>query len=752
MGAKAKPVAFEFPLRGQNESFALGDQPRGTSPDMLNAIPWDPMEKRARGGPRPGTAKLCEAQLGSGARIQGLWQATLPGAQFVTEAEPLRHWFDGGDGSGGFPLAHNVGLGTYTPTWRVSTTTAAGNPTGINTAVVTADAIKIYQGVTPLGDAAPDAYDNVGATDLASAIWNADLALADCYKCTATCLLSSTATGDFRLFHGVKRSDFTDQAGIVWCKLTKDTLTLHQGTSGAALATANWPSSRPALHSIFLELIRTGLHFEARAFDGGGGVAVQIACSYTTTTSPPGDAVGFGIAGSTSTQAASVGPVDNENPGGYVGIFTVERGAINPNARQVVLLAAAGGNLYASPNNAPGTLNLVATACFSKSSQVCFADRGGKVYMTDGVNAPQVYTIADGTRATHVATQGTLPTPHPSKVVVWRDRVIYFGVRGDEQNLFASRQADPDDFLDGQDDEASAWALNTSSVSGRIGQQIHSAIPFRDDVLYVCCDSSTFAIVGDPAAGGSISTVSDATGGLGQWAWTTDPEGTVYFLGTGGFFAASPGSLVNLSKAALNEDFRELSRSNYINVVWDRDRHGAWIYVVPMETAAMTGWWYDARTKGFFPIALPNTQGPTAAATFDGDGDTGRYTLLGGRDGYVRAVSWGSITDDGTAIASHVHIGPLTAFGAFVTAQLSNFETWLGVDNASLVAEVLTGNSAEEALEATPATLATFTTGGRQSRLLTRFRGNTFFLKLSSSSLWIFEKAAALVDYGGPTR
>lgn len=52
-----------FPIRGLHKGFATEKQPQGTSLDMNNVRPYDPLGNRLRGGQRPPLDKWSASDL-----------------------------------------------------------------------------------------------------------------------------------------------------------------------------------------------------------------------------------------------------------------------------------------------------------------------------------------------------------------------------------------------------------------------------------------------------------------------------------------------------------------------------------------------------------------------------------------------------------------------------------------------------------------------------------------------------------------
>ena len=56
-------MKLNFPIKGIHKGAAGSAQPEFTSPDMNNVRPYDALERRVRGGQRPGLSKLYSQQI-----------------------------------------------------------------------------------------------------------------------------------------------------------------------------------------------------------------------------------------------------------------------------------------------------------------------------------------------------------------------------------------------------------------------------------------------------------------------------------------------------------------------------------------------------------------------------------------------------------------------------------------------------------------------------------------------------------------
>lgn len=69
-------LKLRFPMNGKNVNFAASTQPDFTSADMNNVRPFDVLEKRARGGQRPGMRKVYNQDIGNGTPVVAMCQVT----------------------------------------------------------------------------------------------------------------------------------------------------------------------------------------------------------------------------------------------------------------------------------------------------------------------------------------------------------------------------------------------------------------------------------------------------------------------------------------------------------------------------------------------------------------------------------------------------------------------------------------------------------------------------------------------------
>jgi len=443
-------------------------------------------------------------------------------------------------------------------------------------------------------------------------------------------------------------------------------------------------------------------------------------------------------------------------------------------SRDLRCVSVVGGNLYQGTLTAQALVP--AGSALFNPFQVLSGDCGqGQVFIVDGTRT-KVYNASANTVADFVATAGALPAGCRI-CCIWRDRLVLANQAGSEQALYGSRQGTYGDFNYGQPDAQSAFSLNAANVAGHVGQPIYCVAPVNDDVLLIGCDTSTFALYGDPASGGSLLPVSMEFGVLGQYAWCVDPHGIVFFVGTGGFFRWHPQlrgmwgerALENLSDKKMAPFFAALDRTR-VNVFceYDRDAHGVRIFVSPMDGSQGTHLWWDERAAalgeqagggtGFFKLQYPQPCGPSFVTVWDGDAAGDRYVLLGGVDGNVRKIDVAATADDGSAINSYAWLGPQMISDAFDQAMVIGMEFSLGSDGGTVNLNwaLNTGSDPLAAFQAgVPQTSGSLNSGGRATRIRARARGNAIAMKLSNSTLnarWSFERLLLQTAAGGQNR
>jgi hypothetical protein len=753
-GPGAKRVGFDFPLKGYDENFAAGGQRKGTSRAQLNCLPYDVVQKRARGGQRPGISKLLATQLASGSAIDGLLQVTLGQAAAGGSTifnELWSTYADAPDPEDDVNVDSVNALASAT--WEAKKSAGAADLyfDALYSATADGNVWIRYENYNVAGTFYWSVEANDGSAGLSDSDGSGANALHDGRTPWAVRRKTGTALGSdytlsarvaalhFGTFNISVRLDsaFTAGAGVTMQIAGNSVVKLFEGsTEVASFDNTDDSWFDPDADDQLLELVVTGNDFACKI----NGV------SYLTHTSTHD-------AGNTRVAFGASYPAAGSYTNFDVKQFELVTAATDVVARDVRLIATGGGEVWTGTPAAMAQL----TTGLNTTNRPSLTDVNGDVYLVNGVETKKI-DVRAGTIANLTAAVGKGEVPAGCRLAcTWRGRLVLAAPDDNPQNAFLSRALDPTDWLYGQDDATSAVELNASEA-GRIGQPIVALVPFQDDVLVIGCDHSLYALQGDPAASdGQLVTLSEEIGMLSNQAWCFDPSGILYFVGTGGLFKMAGGGSapVPISASRFNEFFASIDRSRFtITLQYERDRHQVWIFITKNSTGQSTHLVYDARTDGFWRQRFPDAHGPTASVVFDGDGPTDRVLILGSRDGYLRKLDLAALDDDGDGISSFCMIGPVQPQGDFDEFMLQQFEVIPAVGTTGLQIFVMRGADPEAAASATQELLGTYTAGGRQ-RSFSRFRANSFYLYLAnngSGATWAIENIVALGSPAGIVR
>jgi len=332
------------------------------------------------------------------------------------------------------------------------------------------------------------------------------------------------------------------------------------------------------------------------------------------------------------------------------------------------------------------------------------------------------------------------------------------------ERWYMSRQDNPFDWLYTANDAQSAISgkdINAEDI-GDIGR---SLIPIRDDYLIFGCASSLILIRGRPASGGSINQITKLTGIFGDKSWCFDGYRNIFFWGANGLYKLSSdfAALDCISEKLLPNLVKNESvnpETHRVTLEYDRAANGINICITLLSDGTNSNYFYDLLTEGFFPHAYPTVCGAYSQFYYSANNPDYKGLLLGCADGYVRYFDESAKNDDVTVgtqpIDSYLTIifplwenedyeGILQKLNIIISGGASDGEF---TDSDQLSYALYTGNNAETVLEniidgATPFLTGTWTTVGKQNRLLPRMRGCWAGIKLydnTASKSWSVEK------------
>lgn len=419
------------------------------------------------------------------------------------------------------------------------------------------------------------------------------------------------------------------------------------------------------------------------------------------------------------------------------------------------ILTAFAGTVYLQK---PGDTSVTALTgyTFSTARRIEAAAYQDVIYFTDGLAMKKCTDLA--TIVAWTATAGSLPVAggeYPRYMVEWRGRMVLSHLdKGTSGQIFWTALGDPTNFDYGAVFTPTIAVASTSNFkAGQMADAVSALIPINEDILLISTSHTLNKVVGDPADGGQMVPITDDIGILNQDAWCL-VDGTLYFVGAGGFFKMeSGGQPQNLSREVFNINFKDLAQVNlYAECVHDIQRALIWIFI----TGELTPWTtlhcvYDLTTGGFFPISFASTTGgddelggttapkigPTKACTFDGTAGTNsaRVVLIGCRDGYVRQFDSTVRNDDVAAMPQQTFMtGALQPGGATHESLLNG--AYLVLGNLDFQNEQIDLMGADDPGSAQSSGAAETVTlnglSGRRSPLGWRVCANSFVIKVTN--------------------
>ncbi len=459
-------------------------------------------------------------------------------------------------------------------------------------------------------------------------------------------------------------------------------------------------------------------------------------------------------------------PGDTEYVTQYLGVLvTTGDSPVQPSqsGRKVMLVAVSQGTVYflragETSWNTP-TNNTGETPALNITGLVRGAAYADKLYFVDGTN----YCYFDGTTETvetWVASAGDLPVDSDNNtarlICLWRGRIILSGVLLNPNQLFAAKVGDPTNFDYAPPTPVpadSAWSSSTGP-QGNLGDVINGLVPYTDNLLVIGMDARMAIFRGDPMAGGSIDNVTTTIGMAWGEAWCMDPTGIVYFFSNRtGVFRFIPGQIPQRMSTPIDSLLLTINTGEYgILLQWE-DRPKIlhiWITLLAEQFDTVHYEW-ESQANAWWQRVHGNTaHNPLACVNFDGNDADDRVSLIGGWDGYVRALSFTATDDDGTAIDSEVWIGSfLTKYNDSVLVK--EVQGVLAQNSGDVQYAIYVADTAEEALDSTPATTGTWA-DGRNYNDMVRRAGYGAYVQITSAVRWAMESIRAVLDIQGTTR
>lgn len=426
-------------------------------------------------------------------------------------------------------------------------------------------------------------------------------------------------------------------------------------------------------------------------------------------------------------------------------------------ATRSILVAGSNGSWYYE--DSLGGLTAVSSSLSTTLPVMC-AEHLGYIFAPN-YGTPKYFKSADASNHTWSSTdpssvtKGTLPT-NVSLICQWRGRIVLAGDSdvGSEQVWYMSRQDNPWDWDFGASvDDTGRAVAGTSANQDVMGAPITALIPFSLDYLILATLDSMRYFAGDPAAGGSLLTLSESIGCIGGQAWCITPSNEVVFMARSGLYVTSPGvAPVPLSNKPLPRELQNISAATYqVQMAFDTWDRGIYLFLTPIAGGTTTHWFIDWETKTFWPQTYQATHQPTALYAYTALAASGSRVLIGGSDGYIRRPSDSAGTDDGSAVSSYAFHGPLRLGTPMEDGSMDQLQAVLGENSADVAWEVRAADTGENSLTSTARCSGTWS-GGRNHLARPRIRGQSAVIKVSSSGIWSIEEMVMFRRVRGRTR
>jgi hypothetical protein len=776
------PIELGFPLHGKVENVPFSKQPPISSVDLLNCMPFDVEEERARGGVREGTSKYIVNAVNGTANIQNLTQATkvVPALGVVgTNRLHLEEFLGDDDTEIANGSWHDrdqeVALGT--------SPNAIATPVSPGSAYFTIDSNQAQVDYTGAGydldkniahallKHGGDFYFPYSDSDNNKFVLKMDVTTATGWD-TATrarmgFIFYGYSSESEYIFAGWEKpaAEDTHEFSIVYRKGATDTELV--ATTANYTVDTDQHAMEVRVNGDFVELFWDDVR--VLVWSLAGDVGAFNASNQTV-----------GIEQSRYRAGGAGNQADNTNRGSYDN-YEIWEAAVPPVLRESRLVIVSDGDPYfgtkdgvtqitrgtggTAPTNPPlnPDTHLVETAFAYQNVYFCDGynymrwDMSGDTLTTWAADGTDILPGGDG-----VSTIDDPPTDRARLIRLWEGRIVLSGKADAPSNIWFSRVGDGQNWDYTDTSPAAAVELGASGL-GEIGDVVTALASYRGRQLLIGGQKSIWSLTGNPGPDGDAElhslTPDESIGIVGPRAWCMGRDRTFYFMSQDGFYSLGPNQFAvdksnRVSSGRLDKTLGAIDyTTNQAQLAWNSERHGVDIFITPLVQGETTHYFFDQRTGGFFPIQYPDVQGPTAILAYDADDPNDRRILLGGFDSYVRQIDKNAYTDDGTVIDSYVMLGPVLSPWSGYEFIWRQMRAVLAEDSSSLQYEVRVGDTAQGATTATSSIDGSLV-AGRNPTITDRARAAALYLRLYStaSAPWAFEKVEALLVRAGMLR
>jgi hypothetical protein len=376
---------------------------------------------------------------------------------------------------------------------------------------------------------------------------------------------------------------------------------------------------------------------------------------------------------------------------------------------------------------------------------------GQNLFFADGKNV-KYFKGQTATMTTWTPTAGALPVDSEGRyatlIEAWCSRVVLAGVSGDPQEWYMSKIGDAFNWDYSPpvlaEDQAAAGVY---TPAGKCPDVIRCIMPLSDDVIVFGCDHSIWQLSGNPMMGGRYDNLAEGVGTPWGRPWCQDSSRNFYIFGTrGGVYRGSIGEgITKITTGRIEERLSAINLdTNLIRLAWNERERGVHVFVTPLTVgdSSIEHYFYDVRNESWWIDKFANTNhDPTAVHIFDGDDPGDRAILLGGKDGYLRKWDLDTTDDDGTAISSHVYLGPIAAQGP-TAVRLNEIRSVVAKGSSDVTMSVYRGDNPEDAYNSSSAFFTSNLTAGNNPAERRKTTAHAVYLKYGNTAVaqtWAME-------------
>lgn len=333
------------------------------------------------------------------------------------------------------------------------------------------------------------------------------------------------------------------------------------------------------------------------------------------------------------------------------------------------LFAAANGKLYKLTNVDAATWSLISSTEGVTAGRPVNATPFFKRFVVANTGDAVVYNDAGGTlkKLKDIVVAGAAPTDC-RLAMTFAGAVWLAGDAANPHVFSCCRTGDVTDWDFGLTDEGAAFT-STGEFLGLITEPLTAMFAISDDSAILASEESIWQLTGHPRRGGRLELVLDSVGVLGQWAWTTTPDGRTYFMSRDGLMTIARSEFGRLlvqpvSRTKMPDELLGLP-IDVFNPTVNVEHDTRWNMVfVAVRGEREQAWAHDLTNGGFFRMEL--AEYPTVVREFQPLVSADASGVVFAGESALRFNRAGSESIKSSALIGPVKISPHAAIAAMI--------------------------------------------------------------------------------------